>query len=179
MEAWSRILFISASLLFAAGCASTESTSENGQAGTAQPTFAQVKATPDSYKGQAVTFGGEVLGARRLKEGTRIEILQLPLTSSFYPTSDLTRSEGRFVAMQREFLDPATIPQGTFVTVTGELAGTITLPLDETEYSYPIVEIKNLHVWKREEDAPVHLRPYLGPKPYMGPFSSPYWSPWP
>ena len=178
MEAWARAFVLSGSLV-AVGCASTERLSENGQPAVAQPTFTQVKTVPDSYKGQTVTFGGEVLGARRLREGTRIEILQLPLTSSLSPTSDLTRSEGRFIAMQREFLDPATIPYGTFVTVTGELAGAITLPLDETEYSYPIVEIKNLHVWKGEEDAPVRLRPYLGPRPYRGPFSSPDWGPWP
>ena len=175
----SRLVMIGTMLLIAGGCASSENLSETGQAGTPQLTFAQVKAAPDSYKGQPVTFGGEILGAKRLKEGTRIEILQLPLTASLQPTPDLTKSQGRFVAMQREFLDPATIPAGTFVTVTGEVTGSVTLPLDETEYSYPVVEIKNLHVWTRGEEGPIWIRPYMGPGPYWGPYWSPYWRPWP
>ncbi len=166
-------------LLTAWGCASTEELSESSQSGAPPLTFAQVKAAPESYKGQPVTFGGEVLGARRLKEGTRIEILQLPLTSSLQPTMELSKSQGRFVALQREFLDPATIPAGTFVTVTGEVAGSITLPLDETEYAYPIVELKTMKVWVRVEDQPIRIRPYMGPGPYWGPYWSPYWRPWP
>lgn len=139
----------------------------------------QVKAAPESFKGQSVTFGGEVLSARRLKEGTRIEILQLPLTSSLQPSFDLTQSQGRFVAMQRDFLDPATIPPGTFATVTGEIAGVITLPLDETDYTYPVVEIKNLRVWTKSDQGPARIRPYMGPGPYWGPYWSPYWRPYP
>ncbi len=162
-------------LLTVSGCASTDDLPETGQSGMPPVTFLQVKAAPDSYKGQTVTFGGEVLGARRLKEGTRIEILQLPLTSSLQPTLDLSKSQGRFVAMQREFLDPATIPAGTFVTITGEVAGSVTMPLDETEYTYPIVEIKNLRAWTNVDEAAPRIRPYIGPGPYWGP----YWRPWP
>lgn len=161
------------------GCASTDDLSEPSQSGTPLVTFLQVKAAPDSYKGQAVTFGGEVLSARRLKEGTKIEILQLPLTSSLQPTLDLSKSQGRFVAMHREFLDPATIPAGTFVTVTGEAAGSVTLPLDETDYAYPIVEIKSLRVWTKNDEGGPRIRPYIGPGPYWGPYWSPYWRPWP
>ncbi len=90
------------------GCASTQ---EAGDGSDAQAlTFLQVKAAPDSLKGQAVVFGGKVLTARRLKDGTRIEILQLPLDRSTRPGYDLTQSQGRFIAIQREFLDPATVP---------------------------------------------------------------------
>lgn len=162
-------------LLIPSGCASTDDEFETSPSGTPAVTFLQLKAAPDSYKGQAVTFGGEVLGAKRLKEGTRIEILQLPLTSSLQPTLDLTQSQGRFVAMQREFLDPATIPPGTFVTVTGEIVGAVILPLDETDYTYPVVEIKNLHVWTKPDEAIGRIRPYTGPGSYW----SPYWRPYP
>ncbi len=165
---------IALALLITSGCASPDDQLENSQSGTPLVTFLQVKAAPDSYKGQAVTFGGEVLGARRLKEGTRIEILQLPLTSSLQPTADLTQSQGRFVAVQREFLDPATIPAGTFVTVTGEITGTVTLPLDETEYNYPIVDIKNLRVWTKPDEGSARIRPFMGPGPYWGPYGRPW-----
>jgi outer membrane lipoprotein len=114
-----------------------------------------------------------------LKEETRIEILQLPLTSSLQPSFDLSKSQGRFLAIQKAFLDPATVPAGTFVTVTGEVIGSVTMPLDETEYTSVIVEIKNLRVWPRDEDAYSRTRPYIGPSLYWGPYWSPYWRPWP
>jgi outer membrane lipoprotein len=160
------------------GCASTEEAG-NGLGGTAPLTFQQVKSAPDSFKGQSVVFGGEVLSARRMKDGTRIELLQLPLDSSGYPGHDLTKSQGRFVAMQREFLDPATLPYGTRVTVTGEVTGTMTLPLDETEYTYPVVEAKQLHVWSDIDQAAPRPRPYYGPGPYSSPYWNPYWRGWP
>jgi outer membrane lipoprotein len=166
-------------LLTLAGCASTQETGDGSDAQTQALTFLQVKAAPDSLKGQAVVFGGVVLTARRLKDGTRIEILQLPLDRSTRPGYDLTRSQGRFIALQREFLDPATLPSGTRITVTGEVSGSITLPLDETDYTYPVIDIKQLHVWARSEDVAPRIRPYMGPGPYWGPYWGPFWQPWP
>lgn len=166
-------------LLVCTGCASTQEAGDGSAAN--QITFPQVKAAPDSFKGQTVMFGGQVLNARRLKEGTRIEILQLPLDQSGQPGYDLTQSQGRFVAMHRDFLDPATLPRGTLVTVTGQVAGSITLPLDETEYTHPIIDITHLSVWTRVQDITPCMRPYIGPSPYWGPYWGPYpyWGPWP
>ena len=161
------------------GCAFTGGQSGTVSPGPPPPTFVQVNSSPESYTGQPVTFGGKVLGARRLKEGTRIEILQLPLTTSLQPTIDLSTSQGRFVALQKEFLDPATIPTGTFITVTGEMAGAITLPLDETEYTYPLMQITSLRVWREQDEEPPRIRRPLGPGPYWGPYWSPYWHAWP
>lgn len=133
--------------------------------------FSQLKDSPDSYRGRLVVLGGEVLSAKRLKEGTRIEVLQLPLGSSDAPQRDRTASEGRFIAIQREFLDPATVPAGTPLTVVGEVTGAQTLPMDETEYTYPMLEIRHLKVWPKYEIA----RPYP-PYPYWGPYG--YYRPW-
>lgn len=159
------------------GCALTGDQAEMLPSGSPSVSYEQVKAAPESYNSQQVTFGGKVLGARRLKEGTRIEILQLPLTDSLRPTVDLGKSQGRFVALQKEFLDPATVPPGTFVTVTGEMAGSLTLPLDETEYTYPLVRINNLRVWAEDDEEPPRIRRPIGP--YWGPYWSPYWHSWP
>src|SRR5689334_11631740 len=76
--------------LLLSGCASQQA--EEGSAASPIP-FLQVKAAPDSYRGQSVVFGGEVLSARRLKEGTRIEILQLPLDRSGHLGTDRTQSQ--------------------------------------------------------------------------------------
>jgi len=166
-------------LVTLAGCASTQEAGDGSDAQTQALTFLQVKAAPDSFKGQSVVFGGKVLTARRQKDGTRIEILQLPLDQSTRPGYDLTQSQGRFIALQREFLDPATLPHGTRVTVTGEVSGSITLPLDETDYTYPVINIKRVQVWAGSEDVAPHINRYMGPGPYWGPYWSPYWRAWP
>ncbi|MBX3331787.1 MAG: Slp family lipoprotein [Nitrospira sp.] len=172
-----RHISLTSALLILSACASTADYADTQPSGTPQITYAQVKAAPESYNGQPATFGGKVLGARRLKEGTRIEILQLPLADSLRPTVDLGKSQGRFVALQKEFLDPATVPPGTFVTVTGEMAGSIILPLDETEYTYPLMRINNLRVWTEEDEEPPRIRRPIGP--YWSPYWSPYWHTWP
>ncbi|MET0513967.1 MAG: Slp family lipoprotein [Nitrospiraceae bacterium] len=146
--------------------------------------FEEIKHTPDSFKGQPIVLGGQVLNAKRLKDGTRIEVLQLPLTGSNVPVIDLTQSQGRFIAIQREFLDPATIPHGTPLTVTGEVTGSITLPLDETEYTYPVIEVRNMNVWPAMADASRYQGPpypyaYPYAYPYGRPFWGPYWRPYP
>jgi len=112
------IFSIVAVLITLTGCASMQEAGDGS--GTHALPFLQVKAAPDSLKGQVVVFGGNVLTGRRLKDGTRIEILQLPLDRTTRPVYDLTQSQGRFIAFQPEFLDPATLPPGTRVTVTGE-----------------------------------------------------------
>lgn len=134
-------------------------------------TFSQIKESPDSYRGRLVVLGGEVLSAKRLKAGTRLEVLQLPLDSASEPGADRTASEGRFLAMQQDFLDPATLPEGTRVTIVGELTGVTALPLDEVEYLYPTLEIKHLKVWPgptASRDPPLSA---------MGPYWNPYWMP--
>jgi outer membrane lipoprotein len=170
------LLSLMAVLITLAGCTSMQEV-EDRQA----LTFLQVKAAPDSFKGQLAVFGGKVLIARRQKDSTRIEILQLPLDRSLRPGYDLTQSQGRFIALQREFLDPATLPPGTRITVTGEISGSITLPLDETEYTYPLIDIKRVQVWAGPEDVARRINPYyyMGPGSYWGPYWSPYWRPWP
>ena len=158
-----------------AACTSSNEMRDSEPDGPQTPPFTQIKTAPDSFKGQTLVLGGQVLTARRMKDGTRIEVLQLPLNDSHQPTLDLMKSQGRFMAIQREFLDPATLPHGTFVTITGELTGSMIMPLDETDYTYPVIDIRNLHTWVPSQDSNQwRNRPY----PYYRPFGYPYWGPY-
>ena len=58
-----------------------------------------------------------------MKGGTQLEVLQLPLEDDQGPVTERTASKGRFLAWQKEFLDPATIADGTRVTIVGEVTG--------------------------------------------------------
>lgn len=109
--------------------------------------FHELLSTPESYQGKVVVLGGVVLKAKRLKTGTQIELLQLPLDTRERPILDRQQSQGRFLAIQQEFLDPATIVEGTAMTIVGEMFGAKTDYLDDVEYLYPVVTIKHLHSW--------------------------------
>ncbi len=112
-----------------------------------QLSFEQVLQNPDSFKGKVLILGGEVLSAKGLREGTELEILQLPLDGQNRPHHQRTSSQGRFLAINKEFLDPATFPKDTRVTLVGMISGVKVGPLDETEYRYPTLQIQHLHVW--------------------------------
>lgn len=111
-------------------------------------TFNQLLESPDSYKGRMVVLGGQVLKARRVQDGTQLEVLQLPLDDSHRPALQRTGSQGRFLARHAASLDPATISDNTPVTIVGEVTGATTQRLDESEYRYPTLDVKHLHVWE-------------------------------
>jgi outer membrane lipoprotein len=121
--------------------------------------FHEVVAAPDSYQGKIVVFGGEVLKAKRLKEGTQIELLQLPLDKGERPILDRQQSQGRFLVIQQEFLDPATIVEGIKMTIVGELSKSKVEHLDDVEYRYPVLIVKHLHLWPARSDDDVRPRP--------------------
>ena len=155
--------------------------------------FADLEATPSSYVGRTVMVSGIVLTAKRAKDRTEIEVLQLPAEQGGLPSDDRSRSEGRFLAVENKFLDPATIVSGTPVTVVGEVKGGVTRPLDESEYTYPVIEITRLIDWNktmpprytRDSDYPYYggygnyygaYYPFFGPYGYG--YGYPYYNPY-
>ncbi len=109
--------------------------------------FADLRAAPTQFIGRVITVGGIVIASKRTTERTEIEILQLPGKSAGPSTTDRLQSEGRFLAIREEFLDPASVPAGTPVTIIGVVKGAATRPLDESEYNYPVLDIKHIIDW--------------------------------
>lgn len=123
-------------------------------------TFHEVVEAPDSYQGRILVLGGEVLKAKRLKDGTQIELLQLPLDKDERPILNRQRSQGRFLAIQQDFLDPATIVAGTMMTIVGEVSKAKIEQLDDVEYRYPVLIVKHLHTWVDQSDGYARVSPY-------------------
>ena len=148
---WSRFLNIWVVILslIAVGCASSPvgipETLENQI--DKNVTFTEVLNSPESYKGRLLLLGGEVLKAKRLKGGTQVELLQLPLNEDQEPTTDLTRSQGRMLVLHQGSLDPATLTPGMLVTFVGEVSESITEKLDDVDYRYPTLTVKHWYVW--------------------------------
>ena len=58
-------------------------------------------------------------------------------------------SHGRFIAKTSKFLDPEIYKKGKKITLAGEIIGKETKPLGKGQYIYPVVMIKELHLWKK------------------------------
>jgi outer membrane lipoprotein len=76
-----------------------------------------------------------------------MEVLQLPLDGT-EPMSEIQQSQGRFLAVQKEFLDPATLSGRPRVTIVGEVSGAKTQRLDDTDYTYPVLAVRHMKVWQ-------------------------------
>ncbi len=137
-------------------------------------TFVDLQAAPANYVGRVVKVGGVVISAKRTKVQTEIEVLELPTGAAGPPTTKRLRSEGRFLAVREAFLDPASVPPGTPITVIGVVRGSTTRPLDESEYTYPVLEIKHLIDWsavasrRSGGDASAFYGQYYRPFGYWG-----------
>jgi outer membrane lipoprotein len=131
-------------------------------------TFKELLVSPESYQGHLMLLGGKILKAKQLKDGTQVELLQLPLDKDHAPTMDLTRSQGRVLILHQKPLDPATLTPGLLVTFVGEVSGATTDKLDETDYRYPTLTVRHWYVWSPATLNDRRGGPYLGVYGGMG-----------
>jgi len=127
-----------------------------------------VLGNPDAYVGDIVLWGGTIIETKNLREGTELIVLETPLGRRERPRS-AKHSGGRFIAMSGRFLDPAVYAAGRQITMAGQVTGKKTLSLSETTYTYPVVAVKQLHLWERRPHY-VYYYPYddWGWGPYWG-----------
>ena len=154
------------SLIIFSGCAHIISPELKREIGEGI-TLSRVAESPGAYKGRVVLWGGKIIRTVNKKEGTQIEVLQLPLDINDRPKK-VDTSEGRFLILCPDYLDVAIYRQGREVTVVGEIQGVKKLPLDEIEYTYPFLKSKKIHLWKvRPESVDVyHHFPYPSRYPF-------------
>ncbi len=146
--------------------------------------FADLKRAPSEFIGRTVMLGGTVIRAKRTEAETEVEVLQLPTEKDGPLSDDRLRSEGRFLAVRGVFLDPASLPQGTPITVIGTVKGETTRALDESDYTYPILEVKHIIDWnsiasQRRRDRSPYYGAYYPPYGYSGftPYGG-FWGPY-
>ena len=156
-----------------AGCASYP-ISKDLRKQARQVAISQVRADPKGTRGTLVIWGGRIINVVNNSNGGSMYILCLPVENSGKPAAE-GPSPGRFVATSRNYLDPETFPRGRLITVAGQLNGIWTERLDKMEYAYPVVYLKEAHVWPAESQGyPYYGYPYYG---YYGPYWYSYWGP--
>ncbi|WNM58022.1 Slp family lipoprotein [Candidatus Nitrospira allomarina] len=178
MKIGMRCIHLAVLLVGLSGCATFSSSpfSTNQEAKVmVGASFANVNQDPSAHIGQILKVGGVVLSAKRLVDRTEVMVLQIPLDSDSVPKWDRTKSQGRFIATQQPFLDPATLPEGTRVTIIGEVTGQASVRVDEEEKVYPVLAIQALKVWPMIPRNTYGYGPYWGPYPYWGRNWGWYW----
>jgi outer membrane lipoprotein len=150
-----RVLWAMGALLALNACAPAISKEIRDQVDPAA-TFKAVFHDPDSYKGKTVLWGGKIIQIRNTKDTTWIELLQQPLAGNDRPIHG-SASEGRFLIRHEGFLDPAVYGRGRALTLVGDVWGRETRPIDEVEYSYPIVSDRQLMLWDPEQEPTFHF----------------------
>lgn len=149
--------------------------------------FSTVRDNPDQYRGETVVWGGRIIETVNREGSTDITVLQMPLDPYGMPVRE-ELSAGRFIARVTGYLDNQIYRAGRWVTVGGQVLGVEVLELGQTQYAYPVVAAREVHLW-REPRYPYAYwgYPYGFGSPcgpwgfYPYPYYSPFWpySPYP
>lgn len=122
---------------------------------------------PSAYTGRIVLWGGKIIETGNVNNSTEIIVMQMPLNYMYEP-KDEKSTQGRFIARSEQFLDPAVYKADREITLAGEVIGAVERPLDKTTYRYPVVTVRELHLW--EQYYPRYYPDYYWYDPFWGPY---------
>ncbi len=110
------------------------------------PGVSDVQMRPAAFVNRPVRWGGTIVSARSMENGTEVEILAKVIRSDGRPEpGDVTL--GRFLVKSGAFLDPAVYSADREVTVYGVLQNITVRNIGAHPYSYPVVQATQLHLW--------------------------------
>ncbi|MFQ5451524.1 MAG: Slp family lipoprotein [Nitrospinaceae bacterium] len=102
----------------------------------------------ENYIGKSVLLGGTVIQVGQDASGSWVEVLQRPLGYRLEPQID-DRPGGRFLLLSDGVLEEEIFSKGRKITVAGIVQGKETRPLDQTTYDYPLLKIREYHLWPK------------------------------
>ena len=127
---------------------------------------------PNKYKGDSVILGGYILETDNLTDQTIIKVLQAPIGSRDEPKSR-DYSQGRFIILQKGFLDPEIYSKDRKITVAGTVVGSVIEKIDEFSHPYLKIQSREIYLWPKDQEYPPAS--YYDPWFYPYPF---YWYPY-
>jgi len=140
-----RLIFLIFVLLLT-GCATVISEQSRKLVDT-NDSFKVIKQAPDAYIGKHVMLGGRIANVKNSAEGAQLEIVQFELSTSGYP-EDTFLSYGRFLATTGSYMDPLVYRRGMLITLVGEIKGKKIMRLDDMDYTYPVLTMREWHIWR-------------------------------
>lgn len=123
--------------------------------------FQRFSENPEAFMGKTLLLGGEVIITENQPGKTHLIVLQHELDGDLKPLNN-DPSNGRFIVMAPEFLDPAIYAKGRRITIVGTVAGKETRQLNGIPYLYPVIEKSYLYLWPVEKIVDSEPRVYFG-----------------
>ncbi len=141
------------------------------QATTSNVTPLEARQQAQTFTGQNVRWGGEIITIENKPDHTQIVVLSRPLDKDGEPQGT-QKHHGRFIAQVQGFVEPSLYAAGREITVVGTYTQTVDRMIGEYPYRYPLVMVEHLHLW------PVPVDP--GPDYWYDPWYDPWypWGPW-
>jgi outer membrane lipoprotein len=128
-----------------------------------------VLGNPSVHKGELVVWGGVILRSVKKEGLTDLYIEEQPFDFRGRP-KERELSEGVFIGRGPELPDHEAYTAGRKVTIAGEIAGEELGTYNGEPYVYPVIRIKEIHLWK-EDSPPIRWNwgrvPYYWPDEYM------------
>lgn len=108
------------------------------------------KSLSQAVSSSEVRLGGVIAGVKNLKDKTRVEVVNLPLTTNGKPDIGY-EPKGRYIVYLNGFVDPVSLPNGRLISVLGKLHGTEMSMVDEYQAKFPVIDATGFHLWKVEQ----------------------------
>lgn len=156
------LLTVITATLLCSGCATVISEQSRRLVDT-DAHFSKIRATPETYIGKHVLIGGRIAAVRNSQGGAQLEIVQFELDYSGAPENSF-RSHGRFIATASEYLDPLIYSRGMLITLVGEIKGKQTQRLDDMDYTYPLIAMREWHLWPENDQGGAYRFPPYAPQ---------------
>ena len=106
----------------------------------------EARLQPESFSGQMVRWGGEVIQIQNKPDYTQIIILAKPLDKDGQPENS-KNYYGRFIAQIERFVEPSLYSAGRDVTVTGQFTQITNKMIGEYPYRYPVIAVDSIYLW--------------------------------
>lgn len=106
---------------------------------------------PSLSRGKTALWGGTILDTHNLENNTQIEVLAYPLDSSHRPMQE-SQPLGRFIIIQKGYLEPTNYNQGKLLTVIGSVDKSQKGKVGKSIYTYPVINAQQLHLWSLNDD---------------------------
>jgi len=160
VPAWFSISFVLALMVSLSACSVV---SKNVREQAADLPFSALTQNPQAYSGQTVILGGYVACVANLPKQSRVMVLHAPLDFQDRPKAR-EKSQGRFMVVTDDFLDPMVYEKGRRITVAGTVTGQTTEKVADYAYTMPEVRAGEYHLWEAWSSQPPYYRdPYYPP----------------
>ena len=106
--------------------------------------FLDVRQNPEKHVGKTLILGGTIIDV--VGNGGQLEVLQRPLGYRMEPQID-DRTAGRFLVQFDQKIDANLFRRGMKVTLAAEVIGKEIRSLDQIQYVYPLLRMREYHLW--------------------------------